>query len=266
MSLPDEDTDESKNAILSLYGSAATSSAGSDQDLRSETGRSERVKSSLSRAPSSFSTENSATGPNTPRPAKVRPEAGSSSSPTDNVNNSTSIPSTSSSPRPEPRNRQIRQIRERLRVLSTSARTSPNTSMVSVESPSTPSEIGSIANTSNTSLRFLDRAPSETIFGTEPSLSRQTAAETKLIRTLDEAKIQLDRKVSTMLLERMVTDTMAAYTVAGENQSMLRALDNLSLSMTDFISRYMSEQVSSRAPQSYRPSANSERTGDRGEH
>lgn len=128
--------------------------------------------------------------------------------------------------------RQLRDIQKRLSSLAAlsadvslaSSRGSPNTSF---RLPTTPSRSTSVSASVSTSLQT-------------PSLTRQSAAESQLLDTISQAKCTLRHDLLVALLERVVADTVSLYTTLSEDDTNARAaVDRVSLSLADFITRYV---------------------------
>lgn len=78
-----------------------------------------------------------------------------------------------------------------------------------------------------------------------PQLSRQTAAERHLLDVLEQAKRVRDHDISTVLLERVVTDTMYLYNHSDFNNT--EPIDKLCLSLSDYILQSIQSTPSSTA-------------------
>lgn len=100
---------------------------------------------------------------------------------------------------------------------------SPNTSFQSPrpsQTPSSPSIIGSQISSVS-------------------SLTRQSAAESHLVSVISDARTTLRNDVLVAMIERVVADTISLYTTLGDDATARAAVDRVSVSLADFISRYV---------------------------
>lgn len=128
-----------------------------------------------------------------------------------------------------PKVKQLREIQKRLSSLAA----------LSADDVSFSSSRGS-PNTSLQPVKLSSRSTSISVGYQSPSLTRHTPAEAQLIDTISHARSTLRHDLLVALLERVVADTVSLYTAVSEEDTTARAaVDRVSLSLADFITRYV---------------------------